>query len=397
MNKSLLELEAIFRKMTTFFLLMLCAILNVNTLAGAGTSSNSTDIQTVADWIISLQYINPNLPNYGAIKIHHEPGDLNGNLYFNVVPYYSNLGVLGLLLAPVKSKLEVAERWINWYLRHLNANGTMYDYWYLQDGTRETTCRYNDSEDSYAATFLGVAWTYYEEGGSATFLNAPGNKEKFETIAGVILSLQDKDGLTWAKEDYRVKYLMDNSEVYWGLLSMAKLEAVVFGDLSAAKGYVYAADKVRKGIYRSLLDRGTNLYHVAKFEDGTCEEADLNIWYPGTVAIAWPHLFGVIESNSEIATFQMASLNDSWDGSPNPDWVCNIVDATGYLWPSIGYATLLTGNWEQAIDHTNFVKSLKFPTKEDPVGFSWQFGVDDGGWLLRTLSALNATRNMSTR
>jgi hypothetical protein len=386
---------------------MLCAVLGVHIVTGADTLGDLDDIQTVADWIISLQYTNPDLPSYGAIKIHHDPGFLgsDGKYYFRVVPYNSNLGVLGFLRAPVEDKLEVAEKWLDWYLSHLNMNSTppgiVYDHWYLADGTGETTsppgcdnsdpgkpnCDWDDASDSYAATFLSAAWAYYEEGGSVDFLNAPDNKEKFETIAEVILSLQDENGLTWAKEDYRVKFLMDNSEVYQGLSSMTKLEAVVFSDWKAAQRYKHAANSVRRGIHRFLFNRETKLYRVAEFEDGTFEEANLDIWYPGTVAIAWPHLFGVTKGYSPIAQFQMAALNDSWDGSPNPDWVTNIVDPAGFLWPSIGYAALLAGDWDRAQAHANFVKSLKFPTEEDPIGFSWPFAADDGGWLLRTFSA----------
>ena len=191
-----------FRRWVTPFLAMLCTVLGAHTVTDAG-SADLADIQTVANWIDSLQYTDPNLPSYGAIKNHHDPGHYGPDPYYLVVPYFVNLAVVGLLQAPVEGKLEVAERWITWYLGHLNMDDTLsvvYDHWYLADGTGETTCPpgfpsarcdYDDASDSYAATFLGAAWTYYEAGGRAVFLNAPGNKEKFEAIAEVILTLQE--------------------------------------------------------------------------------------------------------------------------------------------------------------------------------------------------------------
>jgi len=350
--------------------------------------SDLSDMMTIADWIKSLQYNDSNLMSYGAIKIHHGPGlfGSDGNSYFRIVPYFSNRAAVGLLRAPVAGKIEVAERWMDWYLRHLNTDGTLpgvvYDHWYLEDGTGETACPpginpalcgHDDASDSYAATFLGAAWTYYEEGGGPEFLNAPGNKEKFETIAGVILALQQADGLTWAKDTYHVKYLMDNSEVYWGLKSMARLEEKVFSNPTMAQVYDIAAEQIRNGIENELFNPGTGLYRVAKFEDGTYKEANLSEWYPGTVALAWPHLFGIIEGTSSRAKAQMAALNDNWDGSPNPDWTSNIVDPDGLLWPSIGHAALLIGDCNRARSHLDFVKNEKFPHFDHP------FTAGDGG------------------
>jgi hypothetical protein len=76
----------------------------------------------------------------------------------------------------------------------------------------------------------------------------------------------------------------------------------------------------------------------------------------------------------------MASLNESWDGAPKPDWTTSVVDPGGFLWPSIGHAALLAGYTARAQAHADLVKSEKFPA------FPYPFTVDDGGFLLRTLS-----------
>lgn len=185
--------------------------------------------------------------------------------------------------------------------------------------------------------------------------------------------MQNRDGLTWAKDNWRVKYLMDNSEVYWGLESMANLEKEFFADKKAASQYQRAAREVQQGIRKFLFNRQTGLYRVAKFESGAYQEADLNAWYPGTVALAWPHFFGVTKSDSDIVQDQMAAINASWNWtSQSPD---------GSPWASIGQAALLAG------DRTG-AEAQAALTLENFADFRYPFTVDDGGFLLMTMSEL---------
>lgn len=361
--------------------------------------ADQADMQTLADWMKSLQYINPSLPSYGAIKIHHDIGfyDSHGTPYYRVGPYNSSLAVVGLLRAPIAGKLAVAEGWIQWLLNHVDNGdappGVVFDHWYKADGSGETTCasgmdpswcNHSDSLGSYAATTLGLTWTYYTAGGSLGFLNAPGNKERFESIADVILSLQGTDGLV-SENNSPVKYLMDNSEVYWGLNAMESLEAHVFNDKTASLSYSRAASRVQDAIRYSLLNPDTGLYRVAKLGENNFWEADLNSWYPGAVSLLWPHLYSVTQGNSKVARFQIGAMNSSWNGTTNPDWSYETVDSSGFLWPSIGYAALLAGDCGRARAQVNMIKAAKFPTWPTYGRFGWPFPVDDAGWLLGTL------------
>ena len=187
---------------------------------------------------------------------------------------------------------------------------------------------------------------------------------------------------------------MDNSEVYWGLKSMAVLEAEVFGDPTAAKTYDVAADSVRSAISQLLYNPDSSRYRTAKLNDDSFQEANLDVWYPGrtdttgfTLHLVWPHLFGVEPDGSARTLSQMAELNASWDGSPNPDWTSAFVKPPPDEFPfhSVGHASLLAGDETRAVSHANFVKSEKFPIVGDD--FAWPFTVYDAGWLLRTWSA----------
>lgn len=356
----------------------------------------------VAGWVAAQQYDKPGLPSFGAIRVAGEPGYRapDGTLYYQVVPYDANLAVLGLLRSHAPGGKEVAERWIGWYLAHIepigpNA-GLIYDHWYLEDGAGETTAPpgiapalrdHEDASDSAAATFLGVVWEYAQAGGGKTELSAPAARVRLETIAGVMLSLQQPDGLTWAKSSYHAAYTMDNSEVYFGFRAMAHIEAGVYDDPGAATRYETAAERVRAGLLNDLYDPATRVFDVARFETGPASQAKLTTWYPDTVAQAWPILFGVIDPHGAAARSALASVDNTWSGRSQPDWSDKMIDPSGSTWPSIGYAAWLCGDSRRARSHAQFVLDRALPPT-DGKAFAPPFSVSDAGWLLSLLSCL---------
>src|SRR5262249_14686572 len=231
--------------------------------------------------------------------------------------------------------------------------------------------------DTTAATFLGVLWAYHAAGGDDNFL-----RERQASIekAALVLSLQQKDGLTWASDSVRLKFVMNNSEGFWGLRSIASLEHALFSSKQAGQ-YDAAAQRVRNSMNDTLYNKRTGLYRVAEYENGTMLEADLDQWYEGTVTVAWPTLFGVIEGSSNRAQHQMTALNASWDGAPHPDWTVAVADPSGFLWPSIGHAALLSGDCARARSQVQFIKAQRFPNMD------WPWTVEDAGWLLQTLNS----------
>ena len=136
------------------------------------------------------------------------------------VPYFSNFAAIALLAAyevrPNPKDLDRVERWLTWYARNQEADGTIYDRSgsvsaYKSNGKR-------DSTDSYAATFLMTAWRYKKacnKRPSDEIVNAA------RRAVTAIDAVMQADGLTIAKPDYPIKYLMDNIEVYQGLIEGA--------------------------------------------------------------------------------------------------------------------------------------------------------------------------------
>ncbi len=163
------------------------------------------------------------------------------------VPYFGNLAAMALLAAnnTRQDQQDVirVERWLMWYAAHQEADGTIYD----QEGTVSAyqSNGKRDSTDSYAATLLMATWRYRKAAKkrpSAPIVNAA--QKAFAAIEAVVQT----DGLTIAKPEYPMKFLMDNVEVYQGLSE----GAMFFGSV----GMEAESDKARRMAFRIAKGMG---------------------------------------------------------------------------------------------------------------------------------------------
>ena len=156
------------------------------------------------------------------------------------VPYLGNFGAMALLAAhalhPNTNDVRRVEQWLLWYARHQEPDGTIYDREgtlgaYPSNGRR-------DSTDAYAATFLMAVWRYQKALGKEP---APEITRAAGLALGAIKAVAQPDGLTLAKPDYPMKYLMDNLEVYGGLREGASFFASAGHPAEAAEARCMAA------------------------------------------------------------------------------------------------------------------------------------------------------------
>ncbi|HUA38614.1 MAG TPA: hypothetical protein VMA35_09510 [Candidatus Sulfopaludibacter sp.] len=360
------------------------------------------DAALLAHWIAGQQFSQAGSPGCGGLKI----GDgvavrgIDGTPYCRVSPYTANLGVLGLLRTGAPECGHVAELWIDWYFAHLNPQsapeGVPCDHFYQADGAGETTCvkpgdpslcQHNDATDSAAATFFSVLWAAHQAGVPAATFDIPPRRRQLENLAEVLLKLQQADGLCWAKKGYRVKYLEDNSEVSAGLRALADLEQNVFNDPGWSAFYRAAARRVQAGILKELYDPRAKLFLIAKFEDGHCLPANLDVWYPDTQAQAWPCLFGVLPATDPRARGVMAAVDAHWQGGARPDWAAHPEQVDrGWIEAGHACAALLANETNRVRIYVQAVKRLKFPASAGASAFAEPFSVADAGWLLQILA-----------
>jgi len=323
-------------------------------------------IEKEADWIITAGQLSS-----GAIVTPYPGGKM-------IIPYYANLAALGLSMDCTYAGPLL--RYLLWYLAHLENPdgwgicGTVYDYSFDAHNQELPTYDY-DSADSYGATFLTLVRAYYEKAKDRDFLFSC--KKNLETISEGIMSLQDRDGLTWAKPGYKVKYLMDNTEVFRGLSDLAFLEEEVYRDIEWAKLLQIKAGTVRKGIQDRLRWGELYLYAMGK-RRLPWQKSKLSKWYPDAVAQLYPLWTGVIAPGSNEAKKIYKIFNQAQPGWPE------LEKADPFPWCVVAYVAALMGDKERVLTYLE-----KITDKYLRTGHPWPWHPLESGFLLLTLNSFN--------
>ncbi len=311
----------------------------------------------------------------GAIAV-----DLSGE---RIVPYFGNLAAMAL----VERRPSDVKEYMAWYLAHLNSpdrwglEGTIYDYAVGRDGVEKPTLTY-DSADSYAATFLTLAYTYYAKTGDGEFVYE--NLDALRTIASVVFQLQDTDGLVWANAARREKYLMDNAENYRGLADYARLLAAV-GRRDEANAARQAADRIAQGITGRMWneDRGNFDWAIYDLRLGGRRVAEVwrqsswPKWYPDAVAQVFPIVYGIVSPSDPRAVSLYENLNE-W----HPGWVEQAKDDPR-PWAILGYAAALVGDTDRAKAFVRATVQAYLAAESPYSDLSWELS-----WHLLTLELL---------
>jgi len=198
----------------------------------------------------------------------------------HLIPYCGNFAALGLAAAYGDTHdrvyIEAAKRWVAWYAAHMNADGTICDF----DGTSgewESTGRY-DSTDSYAATFLELLAAIHGAARDDVWLGSELAAAR-QAVAAIRLTLQP-NGLTFARPQWPVMYLMDNTETARGLRAAARLGL----NTSAA------ASAMEHAVVEKLWSPRLLAYAVGLEKEGRHVKAP-EAWYPfvmaNLMAVGW--------------------------------------------------------------------------------------------------------------
>ncbi|MGA9528979.1 MAG: hypothetical protein WBS24_12770 [Terriglobales bacterium] len=287
-------------------------------------------------------------------------------------PYFANIAAIGMTKDANRMPQVVA--WMNWYIGHLNwpdrwgLYGTTYNYT-VTNGI-EVSTEDADSTDSYAATFLTLAWNAWQNGDASVRAYIESLSYQLDVIGGVLIQTQQSDGLTWSKPDYEIKYLMDNSEAYRGLRDLASLYQA-FGAQTKAEYYTAAANEMQKGILGMWMN-GT--WAVYKNDIGGLAAPSLGTWYADASAQVFPVLMGVVASSDSRAQQSYSALNAAWPGWPTLSY--NSQDS--FPWCLMATAAAAMGDKTRLATYISTVQ-----TKYVSTNFPWPFYVAEGGWFLR--------------
>lgn len=331
------------------------------TLTAENKAALENIFETETAWIASLQLEN------GAIPMTCSP---DGELTVN--PYFADFAALALLDNAEKYAVQV-KAYMDWHFSRLNTaqtdyngvDGTIYDYTVTVESgriTKETSKQSYDSTDSYAATFLTVLNKYYEKTNDKEYLVS--KAADIKRIVNAMLSTMH-NGLTFAKPDYEVKYLMDNCEVFEGITAAINLfEKAICPDdttctdtLEALKN---AESAMEKAFDRSFWNYFGGYYKPAVTKSGTdALDFSWDNYYPAATSQLFPIICGVIAPDTVRANslYTQFCASYEWEKLEIPDTFC---------WGSNVYAAALMNDIDSAMCYMN-TYTEKFTNHQYPL------------------------------
>lgn len=299
-------------------------------------------------WLLSTQ-----LPNGALAQYPAKEGDNAVN------PYFGDYAAMALLRG---GETEAVRRYLDWRFSHLNTsdfdiNGlayTIYDYKVtVQDGqvTAETATMSYDSTDSYAATFLLLMREYCTLTKDVAYIQA-----HYLPLAGVaqVLLATAQDGLTLARPDYPVQYLMDNCEVRLSLAAANSLFAqAVQPSLTDAQAANCAAlqsslralyDQMTLSLEQKLWDAPKDRYYFSLQTNGALSSFDKDVFYPDSIAQLTPIIYGLLSPNGARAHALYDDFCSRWDWQS----LAPIKEgATTHYWGMCAYCAAVMGDNER--------------------------------------------------
>ena len=295
-------------------------------------------------------------------------------------PYFANLGATGMLKD--SARYPQVQAWMRWYVNHLNwpdrwgLYGTTYDYNIING--HEYSSGDADSTDSYAGTFLSLAWAYYNTGDSNAQAYVRSIKSQLDAIGKVITRTQQSDGLTWAKPDYHIKYLEDNAEAYRGLRDLQKLMRYAFNDGTKTAYYKSAADRMQSGMLAMWMGR-IGRWAVYKDAIGRYIGPNMGVWYPDATSQLYPTVYGVVPPTDSRARWVYYKFNVAWPGWPQMSF--NRQDP--FPWTIVGAAASLMGDTGRVNTYITNLQSLYVNHH-----FPWPWYCMEAGFFMRANSQM---------
>lgn len=382
------------KKIFIYLCLLIC-ISNVK-------SQNFTkaNIEFMAQYIDSLQFKNTShLESFGAIKKCNDLDIINGQYYFQIVPYFSHIAGLGILKSNYKDKCNVVLRWLNWRVGHCNrTTGQMLNYYYKKDGSVDATCpvgsignycNWIDAEDSESALFWALAKEYYTVSKDKSFFFKEEVRKSLESSADYLVRyLKQPNNLFIAKKNCRVVYTMDNSEVFQGFLSLYYIEANIYGNDSLAKKYATIANNIKAAIKGFLFSTSQQLYYTGfDMDSNRLIKTNPANWYneSGIVEALWPQLWSIDSPNDSRSVNQRSVLKAHFK-----DWTHSLEE--GDVWASVGYIFSLGKDTVNGYAQANYISSLYVKPFHCVNG-----RCNEAGWLIMNMATKFPARAMSKK
>jgi hypothetical protein len=200
-------------------------------------------------------------------------------------------------------------------------------------------------------------------------------------INGAVAAIESTltaDGLTWAKPDWHVKYLMDEAEVYAGLRSASKLAAAL-GDNTTAARVSTEASRLKSAV-ALLWNPTTSSYDWAVHDSGAHTATDWSVFYADALEQMWAVAFGLADSRAADITTRFG-LQHPYCDAPAATWTANGQTHSVEYWPVAGWAYARAGSTTQASLGGTSIRSAALATAR-----AWPYTPGIAGQLITLLT-----------
>jgi hypothetical protein len=375
----------------------------------AQTPNYHQNINITAAWLASDRPSTTTTPTDGSILVSPNAAA------YEIEPYFANLAATGWTAD--SAYYSDIQAWMNWYWKNVywpdpnypsppypqKLYGDIDDFSVtFSNGTyteqKMTGSGHPDSTDSYAATFLTLAWAYYQTGDAAqTYINSI--QEELNYVGEVIVYTKQANNLTWALPNYQIQYLMDNSEAYAGLQALANIYTALDTKYSTneyssqATFFQAEATEMLSGIQNYLCCTGSgnnDFYDYTTYNPANPVGPTWNVWYYdsntgnfGAVEQLYPIANGVISPSSSQAQAIYATFNQNWATGGNTNWP-TLNNSDTYPWVIVAYVAALMGDTEKVNTFINSIETNYIDNNNNFAGnanHSWS--CNEAGWFMR--------------
>jgi len=195
--------------------------------------------------------------------------------------------------------------------------------------------------------FISLLNEYYEKSNDVQYIKD--HTVQINMIMNVIFSTLD-DGLTFATPSYKVKYLMDNSEVYKGLSDAYNLYSTV---LSSEAGYSQKILSARSAMKNKIetkmwTSKGYGHYWSGIDYPNSPEKFRWNRFYADATSQLFPVINGVVSAKNKRSKHVYKLFNKYWsNGEKHHRW--ERLDTTdSNCWGDIVYVAVLMKDYKRA-------------------------------------------------
>ena len=371
------NLQSSLKPAKSLFLVAFCFM-----VSAAWAQNYQNDINVTSAWLASTSNPRVTLAD-GAV--------VDGANSTRINPYFANLGVIGL--TKNSTYYNNVKNYMEWYWAHVSwpdkfgIYGSINDFDVSSTGAETPVPdpdaqgnHHPDSTDSYAGTFLSLAYAYYQTGDPNAQayirdITVGVNGDRLDYVGEVVIATKQTSGnnLTWARPDFNIEYLMDNCEAYRGLRDLQNLYTAL-GATTKASFYQAHADQMLNGIQTALWNAANSNYFWYTTNTGASGTVNWATFYPDAVSQVFPIAFGIIAPTDSRAINLWNTFQSHWQNQ----WT-TLSTGDAFPWVIIGYAAAIMGD---TTDANTFISNLESKyVNTNFTGGAWS--VNEAGYFIR--------------